>query len=106
MDRDEPSQPVAYPTTKRMCLSTTPTTSRGVSAEHALLQNGFLVARLSPESSVVEYGKEQVYKSSLGQGREGHRGFIHHPFAAWCRSMRSKADRASWAVYSWSGSRQ
>ena len=75
---------------------------RRVSAEHALLQNGFLVARLSL------HDQEQVYKSSLvgGYRERGAQGRGHHPFAAWWRSMRSKADRASWAVYSWSGSRQ
>ena len=103
MDRDEPSQPVAYPTTqyiKPVVDGTTRAAER--SAENALLQNGFLVARLSL------HDQEQVYKSSLvgGYRERGAQGRGHHPFAAWCRSMRSKADRASWAVYSWSGSRQ
>ena len=87
---------MAYPTTQEngKPVDDANDEPRRVSAEQALLQNGFLVARLSL------HDQEQVYKSSLvgGYRERGAQGRGHHPFAAWCRSMRSNADRASWAV--------
>ena len=91
---------MAYPTTSRESKPVDDANDEPrsePSAENAW-QNGFLVrTRTSAdEASTISLG---------GQG-EGDRGMSHQPFAAWCRSMRSKADRASCTVYSWSGSRQ
>ena len=95
---------VAYPTTQDIKpVDDTNDESRPESERRACAAAKRVSLLVS--SSSIEYGKEQVYHSSLSTGTRGGQG-IYQPFAAWCRSMRSKADRASWAVYSWSGSRQ
>ena len=104
--------PVAYPNTQEMSSrSTTPTTRAAEGASsNAYWQNGFLVSSrvrklANTTMRVRKRASIQVFIST-GNRQRGAQGRGHHPFAAWCRSMRSKADRASWAVYSWSGSRQ
>ena len=99
--------PVAYPNTQEMSSrSTTPTTRAAERVPSTpCCKTGFRRTTLSGElRRGVRKGASIQFFISTGTGRGGQGG--HHPFAAWCRSMRSKADRASCTVYSWSGSRQ
>ena len=61
---------MAYPNTQEMSSRSTMPTTRAAERERraCLLQNGFLVARLSL------HDQEQVYNSSFSTGRQGERG--------------------------------